>query len=527
MPRVNVHNVGIGGIVQDIPDHLLPPEVWTAGQNVRFQDNKVLKVSGEQTVFDPPTVAPYWAIGVSTVADYHVLYAGLAAAYSVDTAGTHTVRTRASGAYTGAAADLWNGGVLGGILVITNNVDDPQFWATAGSGLLADLTNWPASTECRIIRPFKNFLVAFDITKSGTNLPHRIKWSHPADPGSVPSSWDETDPTKDTGEVDLPDSQSGLLQDARGLRDLMVMYKEDSTWAMQHIGGTFIMRETPIFSETGILAQRCVAAMPNAEKHFVMTGDDLTTHNGQQMESILDKRWKRWISNNMDTDNFAASYCVPNQIADEMWFCFPESGSTTPNLALIWNYKDNTLGIRDLRDARFIGAMVVNEAVAAATWSGVTGAWTAPSVDVWGSRTFSPNRLGLLQCDSANTQLLQLDSTNQAIGVSFNASIERTGLSIIGQDRFGNPRSDPSVRKLCKRIWPKASGDAFSVQVGKQELIGGPVTWEPAQTFTPGVDEYLDFCSNGRLIGVRFSSTGDVSWNLEGYDLDIEVLGEH
>jgi hypothetical protein len=98
-------------------------------------------------------------------------------------------------------------------------------------------------------------------------------------------------------------------------------------------------------------------------------------------------------------------------------------------------------------------------------------------------------------------------------------------LALVGSDREGNPKVDFEKRKLLRRLWPKVTGDAISVRVGSQDVLGGAVTWEDAQTFTPGTDEYLDFTTNGKLLAVHFTSAADGNWELHGYDVDIEVLG--
>jgi len=272
MSRIPIHNVGVGGINRDIPPHLLPPEIWSDGQNVRFQDGKVLKFDGHAAVFDPPTVAPYWVLGVPTATSHFILYAGLDDVY-VWNGGTHTKITRGSGVYTGAAADDWNGGLLGGIAIINNGIDKPQAWnPISASQLLVDLPNWQATDLAKIVKPFKNFLVALNLTVSGSAFPHRIKTSHPADPGTIPSSWDETDTAKDVVETELSDAQAGIIQDGETLRDIFVIYKDASTWGMQFIGGRFIFRFFKIFDSTGILTQRCVVPLVNGSFHFVAAG---------------------------------------------------------------------------------------------------------------------------------------------------------------------------------------------------------------------------------------------------------------
>jgi len=526
MPRIPIHNIGSIGIVKDLPSHLLAPEAWSDGQNMRFQDNKAVKFLGHSAVLDPPTVAPYWALAVQTAIATFWAYTGLAKVYTVDEGGTHTEITRVSGDYTGAAADKWNGGIFGGIPVITNGIDDPQSWSPISAAqLLVDLPNWPASTECKLIRPFKNFLVALHITEAATVKPHMVKWSHPADPGTVPTSWDDTDATKDAGEVELIDSQAGVIQDAKLLRDLLIIYKDNSTWGMQHIGGQNIFRFFPMFTSTGILTNRCVSSLPNAAQHFVMVGDDLVVHNGQSIDSVIDKLWKRFINNNINPDKLEACFTVSNPIEDEMWFCFPEIGSDLPSLAITWSTKDGTIGVRELEEAVFIAEGVIDETGVLQTWNNDAQSWD-DDTSAWGARQFFPQGLGLLQLDPTNTKLFKLDDTNQFNAVNMTSFVERQGLAVVGTDRSGNPKVDIARRKLITRVWIKATGDPFEVRIGSQEDIGGPITFEPAITFTPGTDKYVDAASSGTLLAVRFQSSSNVAWEIHGYDVVVELLGE-
>jgi len=59
--------------------------------------------------------------------------------------------TRASGGYNTTADEGWTSTVIGGVLVMTNNIDNPQFWALTdgiplSSQKMQDLSNWPSAT---------------------------------------------------------------------------------------------------------------------------------------------------------------------------------------------------------------------------------------------------------------------------------------------------------------------------------------------------------------------------------------------
>jgi hypothetical protein len=93
MARLPVDGVGTVGINRDLPDHGLPPNVWSAGQNIRFKNDKASKTQGDLEVFLSPAVPPYWAMPIQTQATVFWLYAGLSKVYVVE-GGTHTNITR-------------------------------------------------------------------------------------------------------------------------------------------------------------------------------------------------------------------------------------------------------------------------------------------------------------------------------------------------------------------------------------------------------------------------------------------------
>ena len=235
MAFLNVRDVGQLGIVTDVLPVQLPPNAWTGGQNVRVRDAKIVKFKGHEEYLDPASGSAtwdggtadvvYWAMPAAEGANYYWIYCGLNDVRIYD--GTTDVEiTNAGGDYS-ATADLnWTGGLLGGIPIINNGVDDPQFLASfdlVTPVKFADLTNWPANTTCKAMRVFKNYLIALNVTKSGTDHPTLVKWSDGASIGSVPGSWDETDPTTDAGETDLAEGETdvstGEILDGGSLRD--------------------------------------------------------------------------------------------------------------------------------------------------------------------------------------------------------------------------------------------------------------------------------------------------------------------
>lgn len=516
------------GIVKDVEDHLLAPEAWSDGRNVRFRDGSIEKVGGSLEIFAPPSVAPYWLLHTYAADSAPVwVYAGLNKVYAVID-GVHTNITRqAVGVdvnYAATADKLWNGGVLGGIPILNNGVDVPQRWAPiAAATKLVDLENWPSTWRCDVIRPFKNFLLALNLTESSTRFIHRIRWSDPADPGAVPARWTAGSPAHTAGLVELTDVDNGGILDGLMLRDLFIIYKERAVHGMQFIGGTFKFRTFSIFEGTGILAKNCVCVFDEGRSHFVATGEDIVVHNTQQRTSLLDKRLRKWLAKNIDPTNYERSFCVANPKDGEVWFCFPLEGSTWANLALVWDRLSNAISFRDLDQASFIAQGVV-PAVSGA-WDADAQAWDADTSG-WQELVHAAFIQQLVQAKPTGPNFLHLDQGTQFQGANFTAYIERTGNTTVGM-QGGQLNVDPTMRKLAKHVFIQAKGGPIGVRIATQQREDGPLTWSGEKIFVPGTDRKVDFVQSGLLWGIRFEQVSSQSFKLSGYQVDIEPLGRY
>ena len=349
MAIVPVSNVGKIGVVKDLDANRLPPEAWSDIKNFHMKNGVAIKAKGTQAVYDPPSISPYGLLFVEGATNVYWIYEGLAAVYVVDAeTGTHTDITRTTGGAYGADADIgWNGGVLGGIPILNNGVDAPQMWTVNPATPLTSLTNWPASTTAKCIRAFKQFLVAMDITEGGTRYPYLIRVSDVADPGTVPGSWDYTDPSTLSIRRPLAEGEDFVI-DGLGLKDVFYIYKEHSIWGMSFVGGQSIWRTFPVFRNFGIMSRNCVVEIPGG-RHLVATDSyDLRIHNGNTDESILESRMQAWLASVIDPSYYQRSFLTTNPLENEAYFAFVTTGYSTPNKLLVWNWKENTVGMQDI-----------------------------------------------------------------------------------------------------------------------------------------------------------------------------------
>jgi hypothetical protein len=526
MADIEINDLANFGVIRDVEGYQLPPEAFTQGDNMRFTNDGVERIGGHEQVFGTPGVAPHFAMPIQNASQTYWLYVSLTKGYVYD-GSTHTNITRQTAAvdvnYTASETREWNGTLLGGVPILNNGVDLPQYWpAMAPATKLDNLANWPSTLRAKVIRAFGPYLMALNCTKSGTNYPHMVKWSHPADPGTIPASWDETDPTLDAGEKELPDSQAGLILDGLPLGQRFFIYKNGSVWKVSLIGGQYIFDfGNSAFIETaGLLAPRCLTITGDGTRHVFASQDDILVHNGTSVESVLGERFKKYLLNNIDSSNYVNSFMYTDPFNNEVVFCYPEQGETNPNKAVAWNYRVGQKGCLSERDITFRNATTgVIESATAMTWASATAQWS----NVLGPWSIAIRRKGVA-CDVDNSKFQLLESGTSFDGTSFTGTLQRTGLGMVGKKRNGEWIVDFKKRKLVQRLWIKATGGPVNVRVGAQREVEGAISWTAPKAFTPGTDRYVDFMVDGAAISVEFSAA--VPFRISGYKLEIMPTGE-
>jgi hypothetical protein len=528
MAEVEVNDVGSVGVITDQKPYMLPPEAWSTGTNVRVVDTDMEKMPGWSQTFNSPSAplfAPHFVMAVKTPGDNFWLYTSLTKAAVYDGI-VHTDITRLAGDYNAGETRQWNGTLLGGVAILNNGIDAPQMWQPAAAATkLKDLDAWPTGVTAKVIRSFGPFLMAINITKPTLGvLPHMVKWSHPADPGSVPVTWDETDGSHDAGEIELPDVEAGLLVDMLPLGETMYIYKEASVRKCRFVGGRsiFDFGQSAWLTGTGILAPRCVCVTGDGTKQVWASQDDILWHDGNRVRSLLSSRRRRELFNILDPVNYLNSFMFTNPFFGEVWFCYVPTGQTQPTRALVFNYLNGgeTWPITTVDGITFRNA-------ALGGIQGDTGEIWQQGTDVWQDNTgpwsvLSRRRIALCGTDAA--KFYKLDDGPTRDGVAFTATLQRLGLSVLGKKRNGEWIVDFDRWKLWDTIWPKISGATVQVRIGKQELVDGPVTWMPYVDFDPRVDIKVDSGPiSGRALAIEIMSEN--SFKISGYRTDVVDIG--
>lgn len=512
LQRIEIKNVT--GIMTDPNPSDLPANKWSFGNNVKFRNGKAEMVDGFTAVLG---TAPEPLLHIMPYLSQNTpFWLGASATKIRITTGTGiwTDYTRlVGGPYTASETNNWNGGFLSGVAILNNFSDMPQSLLPNANNF-TDLPNWPATYRAKIIRPFKNYLIALNISANSVELPTVVKWSAPADPGEVPSTWDPADPTNDAGENPLADT-AGAIVDGKKLRDAFIIYKEDSVYSMRYIGGAFVFQFQQLFDDVGMIAPNCAAEFDG--KHFVVGRGDVYVHNGVSKQSVIDGDMKDFLFNSVANANIQRTFVVPDYANTEMWICFSQStGATTTGYcdkACVWNWISDEWSVRDL--PRLIGASSgVVDPQEPDNWDADSASWDTDAT-VWGSQTYNPSKNKVVLLSNVDNTIYVVGEVNSFNGVNFTSYVERSNLYF----------DDDLRMKSLTSLTPHMSGSGNCIfYIGVSNVQDAPMTWNGPYTYRIGVDHHITFRHFGRYCGVRFEMTSDQAWALNGYTLEFTPM---
>lgn len=512
--KLDVENLAQPGVVVDVPDELLPKGAWTNTRNIRFRDGGAEKCKGYEQALGELSLTARWAAPITDGSNYFWVYASNSVLYATDGT-THQNVSHASISYV-ATDDLgWTGGAFHGRIVANDGITVPQVWSPGLGNRFASLSHWPSITA-QVMRPFKDFLFALRITDGGDFLPRTLRWSDKAQQNAMPASWDFTDPTNQAGITEL--AQTGdLLVDCAPLRDSLVIYKENHTWLADYVGMPDVFGFRQIFAQSGLLAEDCFAVLGTS--HVVLTDNDLIVHDGNSIRSIADKRMRRWLFGRISTTRYKRSFLMTDHRNREVYICFPESGYDWPNMALAWNWAEDTFHVYELGREMTFGTHGIIPSSVSTTFDSESGTFDTDS-GTFDEATYSQFLTRLLLLDARNTKAYQNDTGETYNGSPMGAYAQRTGTLLTGRGKDIN---------RIHTIYPKVSGvhgDVLHFHIGTRETASAPTFWSGPYYYQIGIDYKIDLRPvPGRIVDLHIEYHSPYTFRFYGYSVDFEPDG--
>ncbi len=512
--RRQIKSFQISGVNRDLPPNELPDDVYSDVLNMEAFDIGMRSSRGHTAAFGTPLFPPEYLAYNTRPGLFFWLYAS-STGIGVTNGASHFDITPVAGITSVYPGVQWTHANLNSLIVLNNVVDVPVFWDNQTSNPMQPLPDWPAATQAGAIREFNYNLIAFNISGPGGTLDNQMLWSNSADPGAIPDSWTPL-PANSAGSNTLSDTP-GQLVDGQQFRDQMMLFKEHSTYTMHFIGGNQVFAFRKLFTSSGLLTTNC--ASEYLGRVVILTDGDLILSDGQSGESLIDKKMRAWLFNQIDTDNYRNSFMVSYQAENQVWVCFPENGETEPTLALVWDATDNKIGIRDLEPKTpHIARGQIGNVTASVTWDTDVENWSQDT-STWNQALFNPTEDALLQADRIGVELYAINEGSSFNGTPINSVVEKSGMS------FG----DEFRVKLIRRVVPRIIGNIgteLTVRVGAANNDSNVIAWSPAVPFTLGDSQAIDVLVNGRFIAFKVESTIDQPpWQMIGMDFAFDWKG--
>lgn len=513
---MEISQAGSAGLNKDVDDFSLDTAVWTVAMNVSFDDNRAVTIGGREEAFTT-TADPWFLLSYTDGEAIFWIWAGQTKIH-YNQQGDNVDISGPSAPYNAQSPADWNGALFNGFAIINSGRDVPQYWSGTDMPTVLDLPNWPAGFVARNIGVMGPRLVAINLTETTALRPHKVLWSHPADPGTLPVSWDIADPTKTAGEYELPDIHNGVLVDQLTLRGQNYLYKEEATWRMTLRGDQFVFNFDTFLDTSGILAPRCVAVTGDGLRHLVVTTDDIIAHDGVNATSIFDKKFRRYFFSQLSIAHRDQTFVFCDPANKKMWICYVLEGETAPTRAVLWDYVTGAISETEINFQ--CAGQGVYELPDPDTWATVVGTWATIARD-WSSVVRKAVLVG------ADNKALRLNVGNTFDGVAPTVTLQRTGLSLQGTQRDKTPLSDLTQRMMIVRVWPRIKGGPVSIRIGAQDTPQSAIRWSSYASFDPSSAKFVDLIAEGGLPAIEFKSQADLAWQLEGYKLDGALTGRY
>lgn len=507
----------ISGVNKDLPAAMIADELFTDLVNAEPFGIGVKGSDGIGEVLGTPLFPPRHLDYFSKQGNGYWVYAGDGGCGTTVNGIAHFDISPTLGVTPVFPAGVWTSCQLAMNIIFNNAVDNP--WYYNGGGIMTPLPGWFANTQAKAVRSFKNHLIALNLTETGVQNENKLAWSdRNAGPLAVPTTWAAAT-TNQAGSAELVDTV-GALEDGIQIRDQFLVFKDHSTYICDYIAGNFVFRFRKFLTTSGILHTNCAAEyLGNA---VVLTDGDVVLTNGQQVESLVDKKMKNWLFSQIDATNFDKCFVVSSISRNQVWICIPEAGETEATLALVWDANDNRFGIRELSPkAAYIARGLKSELESTSQdWNTDTDTWDSDTT-IWNTTVFSPTDDTLVQCDRVNTKFYEVGKGNTYAGSNIATRIEKRALDLDFPDNI----------KLVRQLTPRIVGDVgvvVQIQIGYANDDSDVVTWKPAIAYTIGQTQRLNVLAQGKYIAVKAYSEADQSaWQCLGFDFVFEVKGQY
>ncbi|WP_375292305.1 hypothetical protein [Sphingomonas melonis] len=538
MPTIPVRNLGAAGVVTDMnPSDLEDASTFTAGVNVRFRNGRVSRGPVARTVYTLPFEPQHsLAIPPSSGGYDEIIIVSSDFGRIARLNGAVLEEIAPPDHEAGSEGIITTSCFLGGVSYLNRESHAPLSKAPGDSTYLP-MPNWPEGYRCRVLRSFKDQLIAIGVTKLGAFFPTMVKWSDFASFGAPPGSWATDDTTNSAGENIVNEMQHTIV-DGLALRNSFILYCTNSVWQMDFVGGDLIYSFTKLFDESGVINPNCVVQVGGL--HYVFDRNDIYVHDGVSPKSIADSKTREFIFNALDSARSGLCFVSHDARLSEIRFHYPSSdrligfrgADTGCNRAAVYNYANGTWTFYDTPNVTsFCRSSLISgrswEDDPEVTWDSAEGLYLTSEGDE-SQHVFYVGRSApsqgltaprLYGVDLLDGGTLPFPIEPEAIKPAF---LERTGLDL---DLLGKNLTQYAH---LQAIWPQISVEQpadSAWQFGGSDLVNAEPLWSDEVSFDPTSESKIDIREAGKYLAWRFILRGTGDFRLSGFDVQLVIRG--
>lgn len=516
MSILRIANMHMAGLNADVNPTELGEAFLTRAENIRMVNGGIVPFGGYEQV--TAIAAPHIPLGIFAYRNANGAAFVIPCNDDILLMQGVTKSIKPADFVVGTDPLTWCFSDLGQVLIANNKTTGPYYYGDASTVLTA--LPWSAGKTwkgeghfCKFMVAHKQFLFAFGLRDGNTETPDGLRWSAPADTGSVPSTWDPLDTTNVAGVTRLG-GNPGAIVAALSLRDALAIYCENGIYIADYVGGRYVWKIRRLQSSTGTISRNSVVDVDGL--HYFMTDGDIYVNDGNQVNSIATDK-VRTLLNTISRTSYKMAFAVHNQKANEIWFCFPQSRDTESSVSLVLNYRYNSWSRRDL--PAVLGCAVGNITSADSIWSAMTQKWDATKRN-WQDDSNTPfdTVVVAVSKEGSNYNLVKLDAKGGFNSTNYRSIIERTDIAL----------GSLVDATMITRAYVHATGASnISIEIGSQMAPGAPVTWKDKVLFKPSVDRKVDIRTTGMLHAYRIIASGvDLNFKITGIDFEYTQVGK-
>jgi len=535
---IPIRKVGAAGVIADVDPYNLGLSDISRAVNVRYGSGKVSRGPVFRGLHELP-FEPGYLCTIPPTSDFTEEVVATSADFGkVHRVTAHETIDMTPEGWTGEdSTDPITDAVLGGVSYLNRSTRVPIYRAP-GDEKYSLVPGWDPNWHTRVIRSFKDYVIALNMVEGPDYFPTRIRWSDETGYGGPPPSWDAASTTTLAGFND-PNEMRHTLVDGLALGNAFFLYCTDEIWRMDFTPTKDVFVFRKVIADATIMNTNCVAAVGSL--HFVFGRDDIYSHDGVTPESLAFDRVRDFIFNAIDRNLAHLCFVHHDPANNEVYFCYPSTDQlvgyqeplTGCNRAAVLNYRQKTWAFYDLPNVTASTRGTVDtgqtwEDFGEQTWGELGGSWLSLGGDSAQHNLFV-SRLDARQDLNAN-RFLGLDDLNggrltQKPVPECNkpAYIERVGMDM---DELGLPLS---AYKVIHEVRPQLfvqQGSQVDFSFGGGMLAGEDPTWTYNMRFDPRRQPKMNMRQGGRYLSWRLTVASMIDFWISGFDLAIDTSGD-